>query len=271
MKTPEPLLSIITVNLNNREGLERTLESVASQTCRDFEYVVVDGGSTDGSRELIESRAGMIDRWVSEPDRGVYAAMNKGVRMAREKYVLFLNSGDSLFDSRTIEKILPALEGDATVVAGDVYNWGDGVEGKISRSPKKITLPFLVFFTVNHQACFIRRDRLEDRPYDEGLRIVSDWKFFLQEHLDGRLNYRKVPVVVSRYNTDGLSARNMDALVDERKQTLAELGVDVYDLCSNVPYELIEGFNSLPSNYRFSRLISKIDLAIMRLYRRFKR
>ena len=98
-----PKLSIITVNLNNREGLRKTAESVVSQTYKDYEWIVIDGGSTDGSKELIEQYAEHISYWVSEPDKGIYNAMNKGIRQAHGEYFLFLNSGDSLCDDDIVE------------------------------------------------------------------------------------------------------------------------------------------------------------------------
>ena len=94
-------LSIITVNRNNLAGLTRTIESVLGQTDRDFEYLVIDGASSDGSRELLEQTPG-IDYWVSEPDAGIYEAMNKGLARASGEYLQFINSGDRLFEPDTI-------------------------------------------------------------------------------------------------------------------------------------------------------------------------
>ncbi|MGB8703989.1 MAG: glycosyltransferase, partial [Gillisia sp.] len=92
----KPLLSIITVNLNNLEGLKRTMQSVFEQTWQEFEYIVIDGGSSDGSKEYIEANSAKIDHWVSEPDKGIYNGMNKGIKVANGEYLLFLNSGDEL-------------------------------------------------------------------------------------------------------------------------------------------------------------------------------
>ena len=100
-------LSIITINYNNLAGLQKTMESVFSQTCKDFEYIVIDGASTDGSAEYIRAHADQLTYWVSEKDTGIYNAMNKGVRAAKGEYLLMLNSGDFLVDDRVIERILP--------------------------------------------------------------------------------------------------------------------------------------------------------------------
>ena len=98
-----PLISIITVNLNNLEGLKRTMTSVFEQTWQEYEYIIIDGGSTDGSKEYIESFSDKISVWVSEPDAGIYNGMNKGIKVANGEYLLFLNSGDHLFDNRVLD------------------------------------------------------------------------------------------------------------------------------------------------------------------------
>ena len=96
--TDKPTLSIITVNLNNCDGLQKTIDSVVGQTFTDYEWIVIDGGSMDGSRELIEQYADCLAYWCSEPDNGIYNAMNKGISRATGEWLLFLNSGDSLFN-----------------------------------------------------------------------------------------------------------------------------------------------------------------------------
>ena len=114
-----PKLSIITINYNNLEGLKKTFESVFMQTYQDFEYIVIDGGSTDGSKEYIAENADKINYWVSEPDKGVYHAMNKGIMKANGEYLLFINSGDELFENNTIEKSLSNLHTEE-IIAGNL-------------------------------------------------------------------------------------------------------------------------------------------------------
>ena len=104
--------SIITINFNNREGLERTIKSVITQTCQDFEYIIIDGGSTDGSIDIIKKYANKIHYWVSEPDNGIYHAMNKGVQFAHGEYLNFMNSGDFFIDIEVLSDLFPFLNND---------------------------------------------------------------------------------------------------------------------------------------------------------------
>lgn len=108
-------LSIITINYNNSIGLRKTIESVVSQTDNTFEYIIVDGGSSDGSVDIIKQYADKVSQWVSERDGGIYNAMNKGVRMAHGEYIMFLNSGDILYDNNVIGHVLPKLKADICV------------------------------------------------------------------------------------------------------------------------------------------------------------
>ena len=112
--------SIITINYNNKDGLLKTIESVLCQTYKDFEFIVIDGGSTDGSREIIEKYAGHIDYWVSEPDKGIYNAMNKGIKVAHGDYLNFMNSGDYFYNENVLNDTLAYLNDD--IVSGRSVN-----------------------------------------------------------------------------------------------------------------------------------------------------
>lgn len=117
-------LSIITVNLNQADGLAKTLDSVREQSFRDFEHIVVDGGSTDGSLEVIRARADGLAFWASEPDAGIYAAMNKGLRRAQGEYVYLLNSGDRLYSPDTLERVFAHEERGEDLLYGNTVRAG---------------------------------------------------------------------------------------------------------------------------------------------------
>lgn len=213
-------LSIITINYNDVKGLRRTIESVDAQSARnELEFIIVDGGSTDGSAELIKSFDAAIDKWISEPDRGIYNAMNKGVGMASGEYLLFLNSGDNLHDPGVIAGVLPELH-DEDLITGKMLYSG---KGRYAQAEAPLTLLYLYHSSLPHDATFIKRQLLIDTPYDEKLRIVSDWKFFVQTIVLQGCSYRIIDNPISEFDTHGISARNRDLCQQERDRVLREL------------------------------------------------
>ena len=159
-------LSIITVNYNDASGLERTIQSVVSQTFRDFEFIVIDGGSSDGSVDVIKKYEKHIDYWVSEPDRGIYSGMNKGLMRARGEYVNFMNGGDCYHTPDVLEKIF-SIETNADIITGAHTGSPHPNIGQ-----NGVTMYDLYTGAVDHQASFIRRDVALRHPYDESYRIV---------------------------------------------------------------------------------------------------
>lgn len=213
-------LSIITINYNNGDGLAKTVESVLSQKGRDeFEYVVVDGGSKDGSKDTIELNAQRIDRWVSEPDKGIYNAMNKGVSMATGEYCLFLNSGDVLHGDNVISDILDCLQDDDLIVGKIIFL--NDLSTSVVEAP--ITFKRLYVGSLPHPATFIKTKLLRKYPYDESLRIVSDWKFFLQTVIIDNCSYKIVDNIISDFDCDGISGVNRDLCDRERASVLKEM------------------------------------------------
>lgn len=214
-------LSIITVNLNNRDGLQKTIDSVVSQTFKDFEWIVIDGGSTDGSKELIEQYADHFAYWVSEPDKGIYNAMNKGVRAAQGEYLQFLNSGDYLRETNTLDKVFSNFpSGD--IIYGNLTLQEEGEEKENRQYPEKLSFYELYLRSLPHPSTFIKTSLLKNDPYDERLRIAADWKFFLKMALESR-DFRHIPMFVSCFDQSGISSTNMNLLRSERDLITAEI------------------------------------------------
>ena len=151
-------VSIITVNLNNLEGLKKTINSVFIQTNNSYELIVIDGGSTDGSKEFIEANKHKIQYWVSEPDKGVYNAMNKGILAAKNEYLFFLNSGDLFFDDQVIENCLPHFNDNCTCISGTISFYEGEDEISTKKHPEKMTFSFANSRIISHQATFIKRE-----------------------------------------------------------------------------------------------------------------
>jgi len=210
-------LSIVTINLNNREGLKKTISSVCSQTFRDFEYIVIDGGSTDGSCDVINEHAAAFSNYVSEPDRGIYHAMNKGIALAKSEYLLFLNSGDFFSDENILDKIAPEL-GSADLVYGDL---SIAHKGKFKNKiyPNVLTFSYFVGNSIGHPATFIKKSLFEKVGiYDENMRICADWAFFIRAIGLFNATYKHVSVTVAVFGTDGISclAQNRQLMRNEQ-------------------------------------------------------
>lgn len=214
-------LSVITINLNNLEGLRKTAESVISQTFQNFEWIVIDGGSCDGSKEFIEENGAYVSYWCSEPDKGIYNAMNKGAAKATGKYLLFLNSGDVLFDNTVLERIHP-IGFQSDIISGQMVRMDNG---ELLRRYDKDILMQLFNRTINHQATFIRKELFDGIKYDENLKIVSDWKFWLEAIILRSCSFEVLDFPIAKQDMAGISLSNQNQALHlaERKLVLEEL------------------------------------------------
>ena len=210
-------ITIVTINYNDVKGLTKTFKSVFNQTFKDFEYVVIDGGSNDGSVACIEENASKINYWVSEKDAGIYNAMNKGVLKANSEYILFINSGDELANPQALENAVDYLNGE-DLVSFQINYVGEN-STRLFSSPKTIDFSFLYSSTIPHPSTFIKRDLFNKIGlYDEELKIVSDWKFFLEAIVNYKATYLKVEYVLSNFYLDGVSSTT--SFEDERTKVL---------------------------------------------------
>ena len=251
-------LSIITINYNNASGLRRTIESVVNQTSLEFEYIVIDGASTDGSIEIIKEYKEKITFWVSEPDTGIYNAMNKGIHAAKGTYCQFLNSGDSLVTPNVTRKMLFNLP-DSSIVIGNMLK--KLTSGKILRDKgtgnEKPT--FLTFYTgtLNHSCAYIKRSLFDKYGYyDENLKIVSDWKFYL---IAVGLNNEGVAykdIDVTYFDMDGISNSNSTLVLKERKIVLEKL----------LPATVLVDYKQWSSQITRLERINRFPLAIKTLW-----
>jgi glycosyltransferase involved in cell wall biosynthesis len=199
-----PKFSIITINLNNYLGLERTIKSVISQNLENSEYIIIDGASTDGSLDIILKYADRLDYWVSEPDTGIYNAMNKGILSAKGDYCIFMNSGDILIDN-VLEEV-DNLKLSEDIIVGNNYEFHDGL--KILRiADTKNELTFYDFYnnTICHQAAFIKRKLLiKNGMYDENCKLVSDWLFFINQIIFNEVSVKTINLDISCVEDNGI-------------------------------------------------------------------
>ncbi len=202
-----PKVSIITINYNNCDGLEKTIPSVLSQTFTDYEYILIDGGSTDGSLELIKSHADKIAYWVSEKDAGIYDAMNKGIAVAKGEYCLFLNSGDYLYQTDVLQQVAD-LHLSADICYSDLLTARDGVMVGRINSPEKISLAFLLVGTLPHQAQFIKRALFEEYGnYADAYKMCADWEFVIRVFFKKKpFEFKHIAIPVAVYDLSGFSS-----------------------------------------------------------------
>lgn len=227
-------LSIITINYNNAEGLRKTLASVTLQTYRDIEHIIIDAASTDGSVEAIKEYAAKVESgesrvksviWSSEKDKGIYNAMNKGIRKATGDYCQFLNSGDTLAAPDVTGRMMEAMEEGVDVLYGDMLKIGENgqfVDRSCAR--EDVTLNMFYRGCLNHSPAYIKRSLFDEYGYyDETLKICSDWKFYMQSIVLGKATTKHVDIVVTHFDMNGISETRKDILNEERNRLLKEM------------------------------------------------
>jgi len=206
-----PELSIITVNLNNVKGLQRTMDSIFQQTFTEYEYIIMDGGSTDGSKELIEKNAGKLSYWAREKDKGIYNAMNNGIGHVKGEYILFINSGDELIDKNSLSNAVSDLTGEDIIYGNVVFVKPDNSTYN-SGFPAKLTFDFFVNYTLAHPATFIKTSLIKAMGgYDESLQICADWKFFMEAVFKRNVSYKMVNKIIAKFYLDGTSSHESNA------------------------------------------------------------
>ena len=241
-------LSIITINYNNAAGLRKTLDSVAFQRCTDFEHIIVDGASTDGSVDIIReyentlaSRLSSLAsrlKWLSEPDTGIYNAMNKGVRLAKGEYTLMLNSGDYLVDENVIGKVLPLLDGTDIIQGNTIEDIND--KKYRNRGYGKSDIDFFDvmkgFFL--HQASFCKRELFDKYGlFDESYRIIGDTKFFMTCLGKGNATFTYIDVDVANYDIHGISAETDGKWAERRVLEYHRMRDELYSYRLNSFFE----------------------------------
>ena len=236
-------ISIITINFNDKKGLDKTIQSILSQTYSDYEYIVIDGGSTDGSIDVIKKYEDRIDYWVSENDSGIYNAMNKGIQKATGEYLHFLNSGDCYYNCSVLNDIFFQKSYSEKLIRGNLV---------FDEKPKEIVwenfgyedITFYQMFkhTFAHQATFIHKQLFElYGSYNESYKICSDWLFFCKCILENeKTTY--IPINICLFDVSGVSMKNRQISLEERKKAIKEILpnsiIEDYERLSNIEQQI---------------------------------
>ena len=201
MHSLNPKISIITVCYNAEKLIGKTLESIISQDYSNIEYIVIDGKSKDKTMDLVLSYKDRISKIISEPDSGIYEAMNKGIDMASGEWIIFINAGDELLTYKTISDIFRNKTYTSDIIFGDVlnhYEWGYvRVEGRNFQG-KESRMPFC------HQSVFVRSEILRNHRFDENYKVSADHKQFYQLYQEG-YKFEHIDIIVSIFDTTGVS------------------------------------------------------------------
>lgn len=241
-------LSIITINRNNCDGLRKTIESVINQTFNDFEYIVIDGASSDGSLDIIKEYSNKITSWLSEPDSGIYNAMNKGIIRSIGEYCLFLNSGDWLFNKNVLKDAFN-IKFTEDIIYGEEIIEDNGVY-KINKFllPEYVTFNSFLDSTLPHQCTFIKRNLFNVIGlYNEKNKIVSDWEWNAIALFRYNCSLRKIDMPISFYDKIGISINKqfMDLQLKEKRDALVlnfpRIIIDADDY-----YSLLKRYKKIP-------------------------
>jgi len=262
--------SIITVNYNNKEGLRRTIESVIHQTFRDFEYIVIDGGSTDGSADVLKEYDAQIDYWASEPDGGIYQGMNKGIRKATGDYLNFMNSGDSFYSNDILEKV-SQYNPNADIIVGKDYHYNPNTQQGFSTIlPPRISMLTFYIQTLPHQSSFFKRELFTNTLYDESLRIVADIKFYIQKICVEEASVKLIDEIICRREPDGISKSHNEQRITEHQTVLAEFlpkgAINDYNTLTQLDKVTLFKFLQLIEYPKSNKLITYCIKIIHRIY-----
>ncbi len=221
--TNEVFLSIITINFNNAKGLRKTIESVKNQTSKNYEHIIIDGGSTDESvsviREFISDSeyAKQVAYWCSEKDKGIYDAMNKGIPHAKGRYCLFLNSGDYLADSDVVSRFDNYNLNEDIIYTNAIF-FNSKKEWK-KKYPEKVTALYFYTHALSHQNTLIKLDCQKKHYYSTKFKIVSDMEFYLHTFLQEGITQRHIDDVISKFEMEsGISATQITKAEEEQKE-----------------------------------------------------
>lgn len=219
-------ISIITASYNSAKTIEQTIISVIRQTYKSIEFIIIDGGSTDGTVEIIKKYSDKISFWISEPDQGVYDAFNKGVRYANGDFVQFLGSDDCLCDEKTIETIADNIDKDTDVLSTPIWLVDETQRmQKLMSNANAIDKKQFNGEMIPHPGMFTRKELLEKHPFNISYRIAADYLFFLTCYYDCTVNFKFIDNPSVLFSTEGLSSTPSLILEEEKQKVRTKFGV----------------------------------------------
>lgn len=215
--------SIITINYNNKVGLLKTITSVIGQSYKDFEYIIIDGGSQDGSIDIIKQYADYITYWITEPDKGVFNAMNKGIIKAKGDYLNFMNSGDCFYNEDVLKHLAAQDLSEDLIVGRDYHYNTDTKRGFATILPPRLSMLTFIHHTLPHQSSFFKRELFDNNLYDETLQIAADLKLYINLICVKECSVKLIDIIVCRREPDGISRTYNDKRIQEHSRVVKEV------------------------------------------------
>ena len=246
----ESLVSLVTVVLNDPEGLELTLNSIVSQNFKNKQIVVIDGGSEQETLDIIHAYKDKIDYWSSAPDEGIYDAMNKGIRQVKGDWLQFLNAGDAFFDRNSLKQIVSGMDEQYSFAYSDVFY--EDLDGQRFLSPQKPLFRFGIFTSIHHQATFYNVKKLGVLlQFDTRYEISADAALLLDIHfVDKKKCEKKIDKALVVYKMGGYSERIFSVFFSERRLQFKEKLKNPFSF-------LLNNINLLRQEMKFKRKLKK--------------
>ena len=222
MKKKTPTLTIITICYNIKDEIERTCKSIIDQTWQDFEWIVIDGGSTDGTVDVLKKYADRIDVLISEPDKGIYNAMNKGIKLAHGEWLNFMNGGDCFAANDVLEKVFKNKEYDADILYGNMNFCKKRKTVSQMQYPHQVDKIYFHDGRIGHQAAFIKYNLFEKYGlYNEKYKIASDWEKWII-FTENNCVFQHLDFIVCNFDIEGISSTNLTCSYKEIASVLAD-------------------------------------------------
>lgn len=236
MENSKPKITVVTVCFNAVNEIEKTILSVINQTYDNIEYIVIDGGSKDGTVDIIKKYSNYLTYWVSEPDKGIYDAMNKGIAAASGDYINFMNAGDTFVSNTTVDETRAIIEHDTDIIYGDYYILNRKKSpDPIYKKPLIIT-KIITKYPICHQATFSKLDYMKTHLFDISYKICADWNFFRKGFIENNLRFQYINIPICYFDCNaGMSHDNLDLLYKERYRCM---GIDRNPI-KKLPHEIL--------------------------------
>lgn len=219
-------LTIITVTFNAGKDLERTIQSVISQTSfAQIEYMIIDGGSKDNTIEIIKKYESFLSKWISEKDRGIYDAMNKGIALASGEWINFMNAGDTFVNEQVVATVFKGNIEKTDIVYGNYVIAYQTFKKKIN-TPKELAGSLKLYMPLNHQSTFIRTELARSHPYSLDYRIASDYEQVLFFYLSGKI-FQHIDIFIAAFADGGLSSNSKIVYHQEQFEIAQKHGFEV--------------------------------------------